>query len=81
MENARQEGDASFIHHMELESVRTSKDVAAWQEILSRHEKLLALDGEEDLPEGFMTDRYALDRFGVRGTLTDDTATDDTPTE
>jgi sarcosine oxidase len=41
----------------------------------------LALDGEEDLPEGFMTDRYALDRFGVRGTLTDDTATDDTPTE
>ena len=41
----------------------------------------LALGREEDLPEGFMTDRYALDRFGVRGTLTDDTATDDTPTE
>jgi hypothetical protein len=47
LENARQEGDASFIHHMELESVRTSKDVTAWQEILSRHEKLLAKDGED----------------------------------
>ena len=47
LENAREEGDASFIHHMELELVRTSKDVAAWREILSRHEKLLAKDGED----------------------------------
>ena len=45
LENARQAGDVSFIHHMELESVRTSKDVTAWQEILSRHQKLLARDG------------------------------------
>jgi hypothetical protein len=54
LENARQEGDASFIHHMELESVRTSKDVTAWQEILSRHEKLLAKDGvdlEHSVPD------------------------------
>lgn len=45
LENARQEGDVSFIHHMELELAGTSKDVAAWQEILSRHEELLAKDG------------------------------------
>ena len=47
LENARQEGDASFIHHMELESVRANKDVTVWQEILSQHEKLLAKDGED----------------------------------
>ena len=52
LENARQEGDVSFIHHMELESVRTSRDVAAWQEILSRHEKLLA-ENREDLKSSF----------------------------
>jgi len=47
LENARQERDASFIHQMELESVRANKDVTVWQEILSQHEKLLAKDGED----------------------------------
>ena len=47
LENARQEDDASLIHHMELELVRANKDVAIWQEILSQHEKLLAKDGED----------------------------------
>ena len=37
----------TFIHHRELESDRANKDVTAWQEILSRHGKLLAKDGED----------------------------------
>ena len=28
LDNARQDGDVSFIHHMELESVRANKEVA-----------------------------------------------------
>lgn len=47
LDNARQDGDVSFIHHMELESVRANKDIAIWHEILSQHEKLLAKDGED----------------------------------
>ena len=47
LDNARQAGDASFIHHMELESVRANKGVKAWQKILSQQEKLLAKDGDD----------------------------------
>ena len=47
LKNERQEGDVSFIHHMELEAVRANKEVMAWQEILSRNEKSLAKDGED----------------------------------
>ena len=45
--DVREEGGTSFIHHMELELARTSKDVTAWQGLLSRHETLLAKDGED----------------------------------
>jgi len=45
--NARREADTSMIHHMELELIRASKDVAKWQSILERYEKLLDEEGDD----------------------------------